>query len=79
MVALHLLLFAAQTGVTTLTCVADMVAWTGVTWEEKWALGGLYGPYLALGESSCSLGSGVGGFADRGKKRFLWGWIVLGG
>lgn len=51
-VDLHLLVFAVQTGVTTLTCVADMMSWAAVTRGEKWALGALYGPYLALGESS---------------------------
>lgn len=74
-VPLHLLVFAVQTGVTTLTCVADMMSWTAVTRGEKWALGALYGPYLALGESSCGsgwvgardgLGLGVGSLADRG-------------
>ncbi|KAA6414499.1 MAG: Integral membrane [Lasallia pustulata] len=47
---LHLLLFAAQTGITTLTCVVDMVSWTGTSWAVKRALGWLYGPYLALCE-----------------------------
>ena len=79
LIPLHLLVFAVQTGVTTLTCVADMMSWTAVTRGEKWALGALYGPYLALGESFCvldrareGLGFGVGSYAD-----FGWGWKAV--
>lgn len=85
-VPLHLLVLAVQMGVTTLTCVADMMSWTAVTRGEKWALGALYGPYLALGESS-GWGSRDGlalrfeSHADRGwgGKRFSWGWIASPG
>lgn len=47
---LYLLIYAVQTGVTTLTCLADMMSWTAVTDAEKVQLCGLYVPYLALGE-----------------------------
>ena len=48
LVPLHLLVWAVQTAVTTLTCVADYTSWD-VSAEEKWSLGQLYLPYLALG------------------------------
>jgi len=47
MVPVHLLIYAVQTGVTTLTCVMDYVSWD-VPMKVKVDLGGLYGPYLAL-------------------------------
>ena len=64
---LHLLVFAVQTAVTTLTCVADMVSWTMISWEEKSALGWLYGPYLALCES----------FVSAMFDEIDWGWRPL--
>lgn len=61
-VPLHLLVWAVQTGMTTLTCVADYLSWSGYKNAEKLELGKLYVPYLALGE--CFLLSGViGGMA----------------
>jgi len=48
-VPLVLLLFAAETVLTTLTCVADYTSWDNVTPEVKRGLNGLYLPYLGLG------------------------------
>lgn len=48
-VPLVLLLFSAETVVTTLTCVADYMSWQNVTVDVKQGLAGLYLPYLALG------------------------------
>lgn len=48
-VPLVLLLFAAETVLTTLTCVADYTSWDNVTLEVKRGLNGLYLPYLGLG------------------------------
>ncbi|OCK79314.1 hypothetical protein K432DRAFT_383163 [Lepidopterella palustris CBS 459.81] len=45
---LHLLLFATQTGLTTLTCIADYLSWPSFSLDEKLKLGGLYVPYLFL-------------------------------
>jgi len=53
-VPLHLLLFAGQTGMSTITCVADYMSWQAVSSQEKMALGQLYLPYLMLGESRTS-------------------------
>ena len=50
MVPLHLLVFAMETGVTTLTCLAEMLSWEGYTTQELLSLSTLYGPYLAFGE-----------------------------
>jgi len=47
---LHLLIFACQAGLTTLTCVADYMSWESFSSKEKLSLGGLYVPYLVLGE-----------------------------
>lgn len=50
LVPLHLLLWAVQTGVTTLTCVVEAMSWEGFTGQEKGGLAQLYVPYLVLGE-----------------------------
>jgi len=47
-VPIHLLVYAVQTAITTMTCIADYLSWTNVTAEEKITLGYLYVPYLAL-------------------------------
>ncbi|KAI9756652.1 MAG: sterol homeostasis protein [Chaenotheca gracillima] len=47
-VPLQLLLFAAEAGLTTLTCVAEMLSWTHINADGKWKLAGVYVPYLAL-------------------------------
>ncbi len=47
---IHLLVFAIQAGMTTLTCIADYLAWEDFGLQEKGRLGLLYVPYLALGE-----------------------------
>lgn len=49
MIPLQLLAFALETGVTTLTCVVEMLSWEGYTREEQGRLASLYVPYLALG------------------------------
>lgn len=58
-IPIHLLIFACEVSMTTLTCVADYMSWSGYHNEEKWKLSGLYVPYLALGKfdgysSDCS-------------------------
>ncbi len=50
LVPLHLLVYAVQTAVTTMTCIADYLSWEGVSMAEKAALGWLYVPYLAVCE-----------------------------
>ncbi|CAD0094843.1 unnamed protein product, partial [Aureobasidium vineae] len=47
-VPLHLLVFALEAGLTTLTCIADYLSWSGYSNNEKIELGKLYVPYLAL-------------------------------
>lgn len=42
-------MYATQTAVTTLTCIADYMSWTTVSRDVKLQLGLLYAPYLALG------------------------------
>lgn len=48
-VPLVLLLFAAETVLTTLTCVADLMSWEEASTDVKKGLAGLYLPYLGLG------------------------------
>lgn len=45
----HLLIFGVQTGITTLTCLVEMLNWQGYTNEEFGRLCSLYVPYLAVG------------------------------
>jgi hypothetical protein len=47
-VPLHLLIFALEAGLTTLTCIADYLSWSGYSNNEKIELSKLYVPYLAL-------------------------------
>ncbi|KAI5276452.1 hypothetical protein E4T47_00618 [Aureobasidium subglaciale] len=47
-VPLHLLVFALEAGLTTLTCIADYLSWSNYSATEKIELGKLYVPYLAL-------------------------------
>jgi len=51
---IHLLIYALETAMTTLTCVADYLSWPSYTNAEKMELGKLYVPYLAICESSSS-------------------------
>jgi len=51
LVPLHLLVYAVQTAVTTITCIADYLAWP-ISNAEKFGLGQLYVPYLALCRSN---------------------------
>ncbi|KAI9677768.1 MAG: hypothetical protein M1829_002540 [Trizodia sp. TS-e1964] len=46
---LHLLIFAVQAGLTTATCIAYYLSWD-ITSAQKYQLGLLYVPYLALGK-----------------------------
>ena len=48
LVPLHLLIYAVQTALTTLTCIVDIVDWKNVPMQHKIELGKLYVPYLAL-------------------------------
>ncbi|KAJ4532449.1 hypothetical protein HRR80_001514 [Exophiala dermatitidis] len=52
LVPLHLLLFALETAITTLTCVVDVAAWEGYTAIQRKDLYGLYVPYLVIGKSN---------------------------
>ncbi|KAF2091756.1 hypothetical protein K490DRAFT_61186 [Saccharata proteae CBS 121410] len=52
-VPLHLLIYACQTGMTTVTCIADYLSWQNFSSEQKMSLGALYVPYLAL---ACFMG-----------------------
>lgn len=47
-VPLQLLIFAVETAITTLTCIADYLSYPGYSDQEKLNLGQLYVPYLAL-------------------------------
>ncbi|KAF2237042.1 hypothetical protein EV356DRAFT_497335 [Viridothelium virens] len=47
-VPLHLLIFAVQTAMTTLTCITDYLSWSSFSNAEKLELGKLYVPYLIL-------------------------------
>ena len=49
LVAPHLLIFGVQTGITTLTCLVEMLSWQGYTTEELGRLCSLYVPYLVVG------------------------------
>ena len=50
LVPLHLLIWACETALTTLTCVVEAMSWEGFTGQEKVALAQIYGPYLLLGK-----------------------------
>ena len=69
LVPLHLLVYAIQTAVTTMTCIAEYLSWQGYSLEQKWALGQLYVPYLVLCESHPSF-TGT---------KFLHGWLRASG
>lgn len=47
-VPIHLLMYACQTGITTMTCIAEYLSWESFTNEQKLSLSSLYVPYLAL-------------------------------
>lgn len=47
-VPIHLLIYAMQTAVTTATCIADYLSWSGFSNAEKIELGKLYVPYLMV-------------------------------
>ncbi|KAF1344228.1 transmembrane protein 6/97 [Delphinella strobiligena] len=47
-VPIHLLMYAVQTAITTMTCLADYMSWTTVSNAEKLELGKLYVPYLMV-------------------------------
>ncbi|KAL8653180.1 MAG: hypothetical protein Q9210_002253 [Variospora velana] len=48
LVPVHLLVYAVQTAVTTVTCIAEYLSWTHLSTGDKVNLGYLYVPYLAL-------------------------------
>jgi EXPERA (EXPanded EBP superfamily) len=50
LVPVHLLIWACETALTTLTCVVEAMSWEGFTGQEKVALAQLYVPYLLLGK-----------------------------
>lgn len=54
-VPIHLLIYAMQTAVTTATCIAEYLSWSGLENAEKLELGKLYVPYLAVCESHLPL------------------------
>lgn len=45
---MQLLVYAVQTAVTTATCIADYMTWSGFSDRQKVELCKLYVPYLAL-------------------------------
>ncbi|KAF1819509.1 uncharacterized protein K489DRAFT_412823 [Dissoconium aciculare CBS 342.82] len=47
-VPIHLLVYSVQTALTTATCIAEYLSWSGYSNSEKVELGKLYIPYLAL-------------------------------
>ncbi|KAI1945846.1 hypothetical protein LOZ57_004097 [Ophidiomyces ophidiicola] len=47
-VPVHILVFAVQVFITTLTCLVEVWAWTDRTVEQKSDLSMIYGPYLAF-------------------------------
>lgn len=49
-IPIHLLIYALQTAVTTATCIADYLSWSGYETKEKVELGKLYVPYLMVCE-----------------------------
>jgi hypothetical protein len=49
---LHLLVFAFETAITTMTCLSEAMSWTELSSDEKLRLGSVYGPYLAFCRSS---------------------------
>ena len=53
LVPLHLLLFAFETAITTLTCIVEILAWQDFPREDLVNILWLYGPYFALGEMRC--------------------------
>lgn len=48
MLPVHLLIYATQTAITTITCIAEYLSWTHLTVADKLNLGALYVPYLGL-------------------------------
>lgn len=50
LIPVHLLIFAIQAFVTSLTCLIDVWSWPDRTTAEKTQITYLYGPYVALGE-----------------------------
>lgn len=53
-VPIHLLIYAVQTALTTVTCIADYLSWSGYPYDQKIELGKLYVPYLAICKSRLS-------------------------
>lgn len=53
-VPLHLLIFAIETTITTLTSTMEMLSWDGYSAEEQTRLCALYLPYLGLGKQNCT-------------------------
>ena len=49
LVPIHLLVYAVQTAVTTITCIADYLSWP-ISNAEKFSLSQLYVPYMAVCE-----------------------------
>lgn len=50
-VPLHLLVWAMETGMSTLVCCVEAASWEGYSRVELIALGQLYAPYLILGKT----------------------------
>jgi EXPERA (EXPanded EBP superfamily) len=47
---LNLLVFGLETGITTATCLAEMLSWKDYEREEKLRLCSIYVPYLVVGK-----------------------------
>ncbi len=52
MLPLHLLVFALEVGITTLSCLVEMLSWEGYTSQDLGKLYSVYGPYLAFSKFS---------------------------
>ncbi|KZF25383.1 hypothetical protein L228DRAFT_280624 [Xylona heveae TC161] len=72
-IPLHLLIFALEAGMTTMTCIADYLSWD-ISRQEKIDLGFLYVPYLALAvfmgiDMFCRLNSQINSRVQKDKKQ----------
>jgi hypothetical protein len=52
LVPLNLLVFGLETGITTATCLAEMLNWKDFEREDKLRLCSIYVPYLVVGKGA---------------------------
>lgn len=77
LVPLHLLIWACETALTTLTCVVEAMSWDGLTGQEKAALAQLYVPYLLLGMYPASRWFRGGRLTRKLEQQLGWALICL--